>query len=66
MNDPGTLKIPVLLGTVRASRQSVHVARWVLGELVARPEASTELIDLDDFHLPVMEQKLGSSLSHVG
>src|SRR5580693_8151100 len=58
MNGPGTLKIPVLLGTVRAGRQSAHVARWVLGELFARPEASTQLIDLDDFHLPVMEERL--------
>jgi NAD(P)H-dependent FMN reductase len=63
MNGPGTLKIPVLLGTVRASRQSAHVARWVLGELVARLEASTELIDLDDFHLPVMEERLSQHAS---
>jgi NAD(P)H-dependent FMN reductase len=58
MADLSPIAIPVLLGTVRARRQSVHVARWVMGELAAKPGVSTELIDLDDFKLPVMEERL--------
>jgi NAD(P)H-dependent FMN reductase len=63
MNDPESLEIPVLLGTVRTARRSEHVARWVLGELLARPDVSTKLIDLDDFHLPVMEERLSEHAS---
>jgi NAD(P)H-dependent FMN reductase len=63
MINPAKLKIPVLLGTVRTARQSAHVARWVLRELLARPQASTELIDLDDFHLPLMEERLSEHAS---
>ncbi len=58
MNELKPLEIPILLGTVRAGRQSVHVARWVLGELAARPGVRASLIDLDEFELPVMEERL--------
>ena len=63
MNVLRPLDIPVLLGTVRAGRQSVHVARWVLGELAARPGTATELIDLDEFDLPVMAERLSGHTS---
>jgi NAD(P)H-dependent FMN reductase len=46
------LFIPVLLGTNRKERQSVHVARWLTGEMEKREEIETKLFDVRDFDLP--------------
>lgn len=46
------LNIPILLGTNRKQRASVHVAKWVAGEMEKRPEIRTRLFDVVDFHLP--------------
>jgi NAD(P)H-dependent FMN reductase len=58
MDSPRPLQIPVLLGTGRVGRRSAHVARWVLAELAGRPTVSTELLDLAEFALPVMADRL--------
>jgi NAD(P)H-dependent FMN reductase len=44
--------LPVLLGTNRKERNSVHVAKWLLAEMEKRPEIETRLFDVDDFALP--------------
>jgi NAD(P)H-dependent FMN reductase len=46
------LLVPVLLGTNRKNRNSVHAARWLLGEMEKRPEIQTRLFDVGDFALP--------------
>jgi len=46
------VNIPVLLGTNRKERMSRFVAQWVLSEVEKRPEISTRLFDVADFHLP--------------
>jgi NAD(P)H-dependent FMN reductase len=46
------LFLPVLLGTNRQERRSVHVARWLIGEMNKRPEIETRLFDVKDFDLP--------------
>lgn len=46
------LNIPILLGTNRKLRQSVHVANWVKGEMEKRPEIRTRLFDVAEFALP--------------
>ena len=40
------LSIPVMLGTVRQGRQSVHAARWVTQRLAGKAGVETELIDI--------------------
>jgi NAD(P)H-dependent FMN reductase len=40
------LSIPVMLGTVRQGRQSVHAARWVTQHLAGKAGVETELIDI--------------------
>jgi NAD(P)H-dependent FMN reductase len=44
--------IPVLLGTNRKERKSVHVARWLVGEMQKRDDLETRLFDVQDFDLP--------------
>ena len=46
------LLLPVLLGTNRKQRNSVHPARWLLGEMEKRPEIQTRLFDASEFALP--------------
>ena len=47
------LSIPVILGTPRKGRRSVHPARFVLGRLALRDDVTTELIDIAEMHPPV-------------
>ena len=51
------LRIPVLLGSVRRGRQSLRVARFACGRL-RQAGADAPLLDLADFNLPIMEERL--------
>lgn len=46
------LFIPILLGTNRKDRNSVHPAKWLLGEMQKRNELETQLFDVSDFAFP--------------
>ena len=46
------LNIPVLLGTNRKERQSLHAAKWLIGQMEKRPEIRTRLFEVADFKLP--------------
>ncbi|MFB8788054.1 MAG: NAD(P)H-dependent oxidoreductase [Potamolinea sp.] len=64
--------IPILLGSSRTGRQSVKVAQFILEEFrqFDRPEGhsnglrvQTELIDLHEYKLPILEEKLNETLN---
>lgn len=46
------LLLPVLLGTNRKHRNSVHPAKWLVGEMGKRDEIDTRLFDASEFALP--------------
>jgi NAD(P)H-dependent FMN reductase len=46
------LLLPVLLGTNRKQRSSVHPAKWLVAEMEKRPEIETRLFDAADFAFP--------------
>ena len=46
------LFLPVLLGTNRKNRNSVHPAKWLVGEMEKREEIQTRLFDVGDFAFP--------------
>ena len=46
------LLLPVLLGTNRKNRNSVHPAKWLVGEMEKRPDIQTKLFDVGDFIFP--------------
>lgn len=52
------LRIPVLLGSVRRNRQSPKVARWIKGALEADDRVASELLDLEELALPIMEERV--------
>lgn len=50
--------IPVILGSTRRNRESAKVARFALDCLGRTDQVQTELIDLKEFDLPMMEERL--------
>ncbi len=46
------LFLPVLLGTNRKARNSIHPAKWLVGEMQKRDDVETRLFDVADFDLP--------------
>jgi NAD(P)H-dependent FMN reductase len=46
------LFLPVLLGTNRKKRNSLHPAKWLLSEMEKQPDIQTQLFDVSDFALP--------------
>lgn len=46
------LFLPILLGTNRKERNSVHPAKWLFGEMQKRDDVETQLFDVADFALP--------------
>ncbi len=46
------LLLPVLLGTNRKNRNSLHPARWLVGEMEKRDDIETRLFDVSEFELP--------------
>ena len=50
--------IPILLGSSRTLRQSVKVAQFILEELRHWERVQTELIDLREYRLPILEERL--------
>lgn len=47
------LYLPVILGTTRKGRMSVHAARLLYEELAKRPGVESELIDIESVPLPI-------------
>src|SRR2546421_2262766 len=50
--------IPVILGSIRRNRESLKVAKFALKALAALPLVQTELIDLKESDIPLMEERL--------
>ena len=50
--------IPIILGSIRRNRESIKAARFVLRSLKQRMGVETELIDLKELDLPMMEERL--------
>jgi NAD(P)H-dependent FMN reductase len=57
------LSIPVVLGTTRNGRMSVHAARLIKDQLTQHPAVETELIDIAQLPLPTHDA--GEALKHV-
>lgn len=57
------LRIAVIIGSTRPERRGEAVARWVLERLQAQqhPGATFELVDLEDYHLPLLDEAIPPS-----
>ena len=50
------VKVAVIVGSTRPGRKALDVARWVMETAVKRSDASFELVDLQDFNLPLLDE----------
>jgi NAD(P)H-dependent FMN reductase len=50
--------IPVILGSIRRNRESIKVANFAVSTLETRSGVRTELLDLKELNLPMMEERL--------
>src|SRR5438067_1373273 len=57
------LQIAIILGSTRPSRNGEAVAKWVYEIAQKRRDAEFELVDIEDFNLPLLDE---ASAAHNG
>ena|SRR5258708_38372843 len=50
--------VPVVLGSIRRNRESIKIARFAVRSLKERGTVNTELLDLKELNLPMMDERL--------
>jgi len=50
------MKIGIILGSTRPGRNGKAVAKWVEGLAQKRTDATFELVDIEDFNLPLLDE----------
>ncbi|MGH7280790.1 MAG: NADPH-dependent FMN reductase [Polyangiaceae bacterium] len=55
------LKIGIITGSTRPNRKSPDVARWVMDIAKKRNDAEYELVDIQDFELPLLDEPMPAS-----
>lgn len=50
--------IPIILGSIRTGRNSSRVSTWLQGRLTATGRVESEVVDLRELALPMMEERL--------
>ena len=56
------LKIAVIVGSTRPGRKALDVARWVIEIAKLRNDADYELVDIEDFGLPLLDEPVPPSM----
>jgi NAD(P)H-dependent FMN reductase len=56
------MRIAIVTGSTRPGRNNIAVARWVLELVTQRPDASFELVDIADYHLPLLDEPIPPAL----
>jgi len=56
------IRIAIIIGSTRPGRKADAVARWVYGIAQNRSDAEFELVDIQDFHLPLLDEPVPPSL----
>ena len=56
------LRIGIIVGSTRPGRNGLQVGQWVLREASGRQDAEYELVDVADFHLPLLDEPIPPSM----
>lgn len=56
------LKFAIIIGSTRPGRVGEAVARWVYELAKKRKDAQFELVDIEDFHLPLLDEPVPPSM----
>jgi NAD(P)H-dependent FMN reductase len=62
MEEINMIKIGIIIGSTRPGRKAPDVARWVLDIAGMRADAVFELVDIQDFNLPLLDEPMPPSL----
>jgi NAD(P)H-dependent FMN reductase len=60
-DEDNTVKIAVITGSTRPGRNNEAVARWVCELARKRSDAEFELVDIKDYHLPLLDEPVPPS-----
>jgi len=58
---PSTLRVGIIVGSTRPGRKAEAVAHWVYGIAKPRTDAEFEVVDLQEFHLPLLDDPVPPS-----
>jgi NAD(P)H-dependent FMN reductase len=58
------LKIGIIVGSTRPGRRAPALAQWVLDIASKRNDASFEIIDIEEFDLPVLDEPMPPSMGN--
>ncbi|ADO71299.1 NADPH-dependent FMN reductase [Stigmatella aurantiaca] len=56
------IKVAIVIGSTRPGRKAADVAQWVYGIAQKRSDAEFELVDIQDFNLPLLDEPVPPSL----
>jgi NAD(P)H-dependent FMN reductase len=56
------LKIAIIVGSTRPGRKAGAVANWVHDFAKTRDDAQFEVVDIDNFHLPLLDEPIPPSM----
>jgi NAD(P)H-dependent FMN reductase len=56
------IKVAVICGSTRPGRNGASVARWVYEVAKKRNDAQVELVDIQDYHLPLLDEPVPPSM----
>jgi NAD(P)H-dependent FMN reductase len=56
------IKIAIILGSTRPNRNGEAVAKWVCEVAKTRSDAESELVDINDFNLPLLDEPVPPSM----
>ena len=56
------INIAIVVGSTRPGRKARDVAEWVAGIATLRSDARYELVDIDDFELPLLDEEVPPSM----
>jgi NAD(P)H-dependent FMN reductase len=62
IEEANMVKVAVIVGSTRPGRKALDVARWVMDAASKRSDASFELVDIQDFKLPLLDEPVPPSM----
>ena len=56
------INVAIVVGSTRPGRKAEVVAKWVLEHAANRPDATYELVDIQHFNLPLLDEEVPPSM----
>jgi NAD(P)H-dependent FMN reductase len=60
------LKVGIIVGSTRPGRKAAAVAKWVHDLLKSRQDAEFEIVDIEDYKLPLLDEPMPPIMHQYG